>query len=58
MAQLGIKPSEAIKLVLDDEGREKSTKKILAEASKAGKILKKVSEAEWTDSVRKSRDER
>jgi len=58
MAQLGMKPSEAIKRVLEDERREKSTKKILAEAAKASEILKKVSEDEWTDSVRKSRDER
>jgi len=54
----GIKHSEAMKRVLKDEVREKSTKKILGEASKASEILKKVREDDWTDSVRKSRDER
>jgi len=57
MAQLGIKPSEVIKRALEDEVREKSAKKLLAEAAKASGILKKVSEEDWTESVRKSRDE-
>jgi len=58
MAQLGIKPSQVIKRALEEEVRERSAKNILAEAVKAAKILKKVSEEDWTDSVRKSRDER
>jgi len=58
MTQLGIKPSVVIKRALEDEVRERSTKKILAEASRASEILKKVSEEDWTDAVRKGRDER
>jgi len=58
MAQLGIKPSQVIKRALEEEVRERSAKNTLAEAVKAAKILKKVSEEDWTDSVRKSRDER
>jgi predicted nucleic acid-binding protein len=41
-----------------DDVREKSTKKTLAEEANASEILKKVGEDKWTDSVRKSRDER
>jgi hypothetical protein len=58
MSQLGIKPSVVIKRALQDEVRERSMRKLLAEASRASEILKKVSEEDWTDSVRKSRDER
>ena len=58
MAHLGIKPSVVIKRALENEVRERSTKKVLAEASKASEILKKVSEKDWTDAIRKSRDER
>jgi len=58
MALLGIKPSVVIKRALEDEVRERSTKRILAEAAEASKVLKKVSEEDWTDSIRKSRDER
>jgi predicted Holliday junction resolvase-like endonuclease len=58
MTYLGIKPSVVIKRALEDEVREKSTMKVLAEAAKASEILKKVSEENWTDSIRKSRDER
>jgi hypothetical protein len=58
MLQLGIKPSVVIKRALEDEVRERSTKKLLAEASRASEILKKVSEKGWRDTVRNSRDER
>jgi hypothetical protein len=58
MAQLGIKPSVVIKRALEDEVREMSTKRMLAEASRASEILKKVSEADWTDAIRNGRDER
>lgn len=58
MAQLGISPSAVIKRALEDEVREKSRKKILEEAARASEILKKVSEEDWTDSIRKGRDER
>ena len=44
MSQLGIKPSVVIKRGLEAKDRERSTKKILAEASRASEILKKVSE--------------
>jgi hypothetical protein len=58
MAQLGIKPSVVIKRALEDEVRERSRKKILEKASTASQIVKKFSEEDWTDSIRKSRDER
>jgi hypothetical protein len=58
MMQLGIKPSVVIKRALENEVREKSTRKILIEASNASRILKKVSDEHWTDAIRKSRDER
>jgi hypothetical protein len=57
MLRLGIKPSVVIKRALENEVKEQSTKKILGEAFEASKILRKVSEEDWTESVRKSRDE-
>ena len=57
MTELGIKPSTVIKRALMKEVREKEKEKLSMEASRASVILRKVSEAEWTEAVRKGRDE-
>ena len=58
LAELGIKPSEAIRRALQEEVEEKMREKLQKMIEKAGAILSKVSKEDWVKAVRESRDER
>jgi len=58
MAELGIKPSEAIRRALHEEVEKKMRERLRERLEKAGAILSKVGREEWVKAVRESRDER
>ena len=58
MAELGIKPSEAIRRALEREVEERMLENLQEMVEKASTILSKVGEEAWVKAVRESRDER
>lgn len=58
LAELGIRPSEAIRRALESEVEEKMRERLREMMESAGPILSKVSEEAWVKAVRESRDER
>jgi antitoxin component of RelBE/YafQ-DinJ toxin-antitoxin module len=58
LAELGIKPSEAIRRALEKEVEEKLRAKLQTDVEAASTILSKVPEEEWVRAVRESREER
>jgi antitoxin component of RelBE/YafQ-DinJ toxin-antitoxin module len=58
LAELGIKPSEAIRRALEKEVEEKLKAKLRTEVEATSPILSKVREKEWAKAVRESREER
>jgi antitoxin component of RelBE/YafQ-DinJ toxin-antitoxin module len=58
LAELGIKPSEAIRRALEKEVEEKLRAKLRTNVEEASTILSKVSEEEWVKAIRESREER
>ena len=58
LAELGIKPSEAIRRALEREVEEKMRAKLQKEVEATSTILSKVSEKDWVKTIRESRDER
>lgn len=58
LAELGIKPSEAIRRALEEEVEKKMRERLYEMMEKASTILSKVSKEDWVKAVRESRDER
>lgn len=58
LAELGIKPSEAIRRALEREVEEKMRERLYEMIEDASPILSKVSREAWVKAVRESRDER
>ena len=58
LAELGIKPSEAIRRALEKEVEEKMRERLYETIEKASTILSKVGREDWVKAVRESRDER
>jgi len=58
LAELGIKPSEAIRRALEREVEEKTQEKLREMVENASAILSKVGREDWVKTVRESRDER
>jgi len=58
LAELGVKPSEAIRRALEREVEERTREKLQATIENASAILSKVDREDWVKSVRESRDER
>jgi len=58
LAELGIKPSEAIRRALEKEVEEKMRERLCEMIEEAGAILSKVSREDWVKAVRESRDKR
>ena len=58
LAELGIKPSEAIRRALEKEVEKKTRDKLQETIENASVILSKVNREDWVKSIRKSRDER
>ena len=58
LAELGIKPSEAIRKALEKEVEEKMRERLQKEVEAASTILSKVSEKDWVKAIRESRNER
>ena len=58
LAELGIKPSEAIRRALEREVEEKMREKLQETIENASVILSKVDIEDWVKSIRESRDER
>jgi antitoxin component of RelBE/YafQ-DinJ toxin-antitoxin module len=58
LAELGIKPSEAIRRALEREVEERTREKLQETIENASIILSKVNREDWVKSIRKSRDER
>jgi len=58
LAELGIKPSEAIRRALEREVEEKMRERLYKMIEDASPILSKISKEAWVKAVRESRDER
>jgi len=58
LAELGIKPSEAIRRALEREVEERTREKLQETIENASVILSKVGREDWVKSIRESRDER
>jgi antitoxin component of RelBE/YafQ-DinJ toxin-antitoxin module len=58
LAELGIKPSEAIRRALEKAVEEKLKAKLQTDVEAVSTILSKVPEEEWVKAVRESREER
>ena len=58
LAELGVKPSEAIRRALEREVEERMREKLLETIENASVILSKVDREDWVKSIRESRDER
>lgn len=58
LAELGIKPSEAIRRALEREVKERTREKLQETIENASVILSKVDREDWVKSIRESRDER
>ncbi|MBC8498627.1 hypothetical protein H8D40_06525 [Candidatus Bathyarchaeota archaeon] len=58
LAELGVKPSEAIRRALEREVEERTREKLQETIENASAILSKVDREDWVKSVRESRDER
>jgi len=58
LAELGIKPSEAIRRALEKEVEEKMRERLYEMIENASPILSKVGKEAWVKAVRESRDER
>ena len=58
LAELGIKPSEAIRRSLEREVEEKMRELLYKKIEDASAILSKVSREAWIEAIRESRDER
>lgn len=58
LAELGVKPSEAIRRALEREVEERMREKLLETIENASVILSKVDREDWARSIRESRDER
>jgi len=58
LAELGVKPSEAIRRALEREVEERTREKLQETIENASVILSKVDRGDWMKSIRESRDER
>jgi len=58
LAELGVKPSEAIRRALEREVEERTREKLQETIENASVILSKVDRGDWVRSIRGSRDER
>ena len=58
LAELGVKPSEAIRRALEREVEEKTREKLQKTIDNASIILSKVNREDWVKSIRESREER
>ena len=58
LAELGVKPSEAIRRALEREVEERTREKLQETIENASAILSKVDREDWVKSVRESRNER
>ena len=58
LAELGIKPSEAIRRALEREVEERTREKLQEMIENASVILSKVDREDWVKSIRESRDEK
>ena len=58
LAELGVKPSEAIRRALEREVEERTREKLQETIENASVILSKVDRGDWVKSIRESRDER
>ena len=58
LAELGVKPSEAIRRALEREVKERTREKLQETIKNASVILSKIDREDWVKSIRESRDER
>ncbi|MCP8313134.1 MAG: hypothetical protein H3Z53_02015 [archaeon] len=58
LSELGIKPSEIIKMALEKEVEERMKQNLYEKTEEASKIILKVGKDSWVKAIRESREQR